>query len=76
VPETLVHLGDLLREARAVLHEAGIADPARESRFLWESIGGGRADQYQDPASAVASPPAPAWTTTLASRLSNRELVR
>jgi release factor glutamine methyltransferase len=55
VPETLVHLGDLLREARAVLHEAGIADPARESRFLWESIGGGRADQYQDPASAVAS---------------------
>jgi release factor glutamine methyltransferase len=53
VPETLSRLGDLLREARAVLQDAGVAEPARESRFLWESIGGGRADLYQDPSSAV-----------------------
>ena len=53
--ETLVRLGDLMREARAVLHEAGVAEPARESRFLWESVGGSASDRYQDPASAVDS---------------------
>ncbi len=53
--ETLVRLGDLMREARAVLHEAGVPEPARESRFLWESVGGSASDRYQDPASAVDS---------------------
>jgi len=53
VPETLVRLGELLREARSVLHEAGVAEAARESRFLWESVGGGAPDRYQDPACAV-----------------------
>jgi release factor glutamine methyltransferase len=55
VPETLVHLSDLLREARAVLHENGIAEPARESRFLWESVVGGASNRYLDPASTVDS---------------------
>jgi release factor glutamine methyltransferase len=54
VPDTLVRLGDLLREARGVLHDAGVGEAARECRFLWESAGGAGADRYQDPASAVA----------------------
>ena len=55
MPETLVRLGDLLREARAVLHEASVAEPARESRFLWESVIRGNSDRYLDPASTVDS---------------------
>ncbi|MFI5211185.1 MAG: peptide chain release factor N(5)-glutamine methyltransferase [Gemmatimonadales bacterium] len=55
MPETLVRLGDLLREARAVLHEASIPEPARESRFLWESVAGGTSSRCHDPASTVDS---------------------
>lgn len=51
----MARLGDLMREARAVLHEAGVAEAARESRFLWESVDGGWADRYQDPSTAVAA---------------------
>lgn len=55
MPETMARLGDLMREARAVLHEAGVAEAARESRFLWESVDGGSADRYQDPSTTVAA---------------------
>jgi release factor glutamine methyltransferase len=53
VPETMARLGDLMREARAVLHEAGVPEPARECRFLWECVGGGSLDRYQDPSTTV-----------------------
>jgi len=55
VPETLARLGTLMREARARLHEAGVAEAAQESRLLWESAGGGAPLRYQDPTTAVDS---------------------